>query len=738
MHPDSVLLPEIFHFRCQFAIMKRILLFVVQGLLFLPLHGDEGMWLPLLLKQLNEAQMQQMGMKISAEDIYQINRSSLKDAVLQFGRGCTGELISNKGLLITNHHCGYGQIQQHSSLENDYLKKGFWAKNQSEELPNPGLTVTFIIRMEDVSAQILPGLDTASSEKIRENMVSSRSLALVQKAIDGTHYEAMVRPMYQGNEYYLFVTETFRDVRLVGAPPASIGNYGMDTDNWTWPRHTGDFSLFRIYAGKDNKPADYSPDNVPFKPRRFFPVNLSGLQENDFTMVYGFPGRTNEYLSSYAVEQIVNQSNPLKVDLRSIRLSVMKPAMDADRETFIRYASKYSSVSNYHKKWSGETSGLIRADAVGQKQQKELEFNKRIASSPEWSRYSFLLPALKEQYLKLANIQPEADLMSEGMLSIEVFRLAGMLKDWSGISGKEKGSEGGLEKQEALKNQVKAFLKDYSVAIDLKTFQLLLKEYLNRSAWKALPEELSLLSAKTSQDSIDLQVARLFQASFLDDADSVIQLFERDDTILLSRLKTDPLMRVAEFYHLHAKNVVSPQLQQINTALFQLNRQYMKALRDVFPEKTFYPDANFTLRVAYGRAEGYSPANAGKYPWYTTAEGILEKYQSGNPDYELDSALAARIKARDFGRYADKEGKLRTCFIASNHTTGGNSGSPVLNGKGELVGVNFDRNWEGTMSDVFYDINQVRNIALDIRYALFIIDKVAGAGHLIKEMKIVR
>jgi hypothetical protein len=716
---------------------KNLLIWLFSGLM-LPVYADEGMWLPLLLKQLNEPRMQELGLRLSAEDIYSVNRSSMKDAVVQFGRGCTGELVSNQGLLITNHHCGYAQIQQHSSLQKDYLKKGFWAMKKSEELPNPGLTVTFVIRMEDVTAEVQAGLDTISSESRRESLVAARSLQLVQKAVEGTHYEAIVRPMFQGNEYYLFVLEVFRDIRLVGAPPASIGNYGKDTDNWTWPRHTGDFSMFRIYAGKDNKPADYSPENVPFKPRHFFPVNISGLQENDFTMVYGFPGRTSSYLSSYAVEQLVTQSNPLKVDLRAKRLAVMKPAMDANREVFIKYASKYSSVSNYHKKWAGETRGLLKADAIGNKQLQEKIFTERIMQDEKFKNYRDLLPRLKEQYDLLAVHQPEGELMTEGILAVEVLKFANSLREISGMTGADFGAESAGEKRKAWTDQIRAFQKDYHLPIDKRMMQIMLFTYLDRSASKALPDILGTLRIQRDPQVLPVLVDELFTNSFLDDADSLLIWLERADTSLPGKLYQDPLMQIAVFYFDYYRNKPGKEIQTLSNNLVSLNRLYMKALREVFPERKFYPDANFTLRVAYGRAEGYSSGEGKMYPWYTDAEGILEKNAGGNPDYELDSMLSLKIRTRDFGRYAGKDGKLRTCFVASNHTTGGNSGSPVLNGRGELIGLNFDRNWEGTMSDVFYDINQVRNISVDIRYALFLIDKVAGAKHLVQEMKIVR
>ncbi|HPH83660.1 MAG TPA: S46 family peptidase, partial [Flavobacteriales bacterium] len=430
----------------------RVLSLLLSFTLFsVRLLADEGMWLPMLLKQLNEKDMKKMGMKISAEDIYSVNKSSMKDGVVLFGRGCTGEVISKEGLLLTNHHCGFGQIQDHSSLDHDYLKDGFWAKNHADELPNPGLTVTFIIRMEDVTAKMIEGLDKITDESERENRITQRSMELVKEAVANTHYEALIKPMYNGNEYVLFVTEVFRDVRLVGAPPQSIGNFGKDSDNWVWPRHTADFSLFRIYAGKDNKPADYSTDNVPFQPRYHFPISTSGIKENDFTMVYGFPARTNEYLTSNAVDQIVNLSNPLKVDLRGQRLDVMNKYMSADRGVFIKYADKYSGVSNYHKKWAGEAKGLMRAHAIDKKKEFESKFQSRVDADPKFSAYKNLLSDFNREYATLKDIQPELDLYNEALLTIEILRFANGFRELTNGSIDLKSEKG----KEILANQKK-------------------------------------------------------------------------------------------------------------------------------------------------------------------------------------------------------------------------------------------------------------------------------------------
>jgi len=713
---------------------KIVLLFVF-SLRFLSVKADEGMWLPTLLKQLNEKEMKAMGMKISADDIFSLNHSSMKDAIVLFGRGCTGEVISNQGLLLTNHHCGFGQIQDHSSLENDYLKEGFWAKNKSEELPNPGLSVTFIVSMRDVTAEILKDVNPDFSETERENFVAARSLEIVAKAKENTHYEALIKPMYNGNEYMLIVTEVFRDVRLVGAPPQSIGNFGKDTDNWMWPRHTADFSLFRIYAGPDNLPAEYSPNNKPYIPKYHFKISTSGISENDFTMVYGFPARTNEYLTSYAVDQIVNQNNPLKVDLRAKRLGVMNEYMNANRAVFIKYADKYSGVSNYHKKWAGEAKGLRKAHAIERKRELEFEFNKRISESTLYKEYLELLPKFEEQYQKISPIQHELDLFSEGLLNSEIIRFAYGMKQLAELNSGDKANSENLKKEAITK--IKNHFNDYYKELDKELSKVVFYEYYSKTTKDFIPSYY-YLSKNSNEMQIHNSIDSLFEQSIFDDESALLNLLNKDDSVIVSAVSNDPAMMLAKYYYDKYYNDIIKEYREINNKLIPLNRRYVEALRIVIPEKKYYPDANQSLRVAYGKAEGYSPADATEYEWYTTAEGILEKNDSGNPDYEIPAKLRTLIENRDFGKYADKQGQLRTCFAASNHTTGGNSGSPVFNAKGELIGTNFDRNWEGTMSDVYYDINQVRNITVDIRYTMFIIDKFAGAGHLIEELELVK
>lgn len=721
--------------------MKTLLKILITLFLFchsIIVYADEGMWLPLLLKELNEKDMKAMGMKMSADDIYSVNKSSLKDAVVLFGRGCTGEIISAEGLLLTNHHCGFGQIQEHSSLEHDYLMNGFWAMSRNEELPNKGLTVTFIIRIEDVTAKIIQGLNMVKDEAERESLVATRSASLVKEAIGSTHYEAFVKPMYNGNEYYLFVSETFRDVRLVGAPPQSMGNFGKDTDNWVWPRHTADFSLFRIYAGKDNKPADYSPDNVPFKPRKHLEISTAGIKENDFTMVYGFPGRTNEYLSSNAVDQLVNRSNPLKVALRGKRLEIMDTYMKADRKIFIQYADKYSGVSNYHKKWAGEARGLTKANAVERKIALEQEFAKRIKDNAQYKAYQGILDGFKEHYTKLDQIQPELDLFTEGILSIEVLRFAIGFKDLIQAAN-EPGSEKWKNQLKAQSERIAEFFKDYHQPIDQETMIEMLDAYYKNGIGNVfVPSALGTINPKdVSKQGMETFVKSFFSSTRLLNEAFLNQQIAAGDTAIAGLIKNDPAWKLADAFFSYYRNTLQKQQSDIMAKLIPLNRLYVEALRNVIPEKKYYPDANSTLRVAFGKVEGYKPADATQYNWFTTADGILQKNSAGATDHEINDKLKKLLTDRNYGAYADKDGTLHTCFAASNHTTGGNSGSPVLNAKGQLIGTNFDRNWEGTMSDVYYDINQVRNIVLDVRYTLWVIDVYAGAKHLIKEMSLV-
>ncbi len=672
--------------------MKKVLFLIVFLMVgSFSLRADEGMWLPSeIIQKIKD--MQAKGFKLTAEDIYSINNSSLKDAVVHFGGGCTGEIISNEGLLITNHHCGFGQIQSHSSVEHDYLRDGFWAMTREQELPNPGLTVSFLEYMKDVTDDVLKGYKKGMSEEKRAEIVAKNSKAIEEKTLkEGKSLRAMVRALYYGNQYYLYVFKVFTDVRLVGAPPQSIGKFGGDTDNWMWPRHTGDFSLFRVYAGADNEPAAYSKDNVPYKPKRFFKINAKGIKEGDFTMVYGFPGRTNEYLFSDAVKYTAEKSNPHKIALRTLRLDIQYREMAKDQAVRIKYASKNASVSNAWKKWQGEAKGIFKMRAIENKQEFEEKFTKWSQGKPE---YEGLVARFKELYAAIEELSLVQDYQNEALNAVELISFAGR-----GQRGAER------------------FYKDYYMPIDKESFVALYKAY-------------------------DKNIDDKYKAPYFKEQ---LQKFGTVEAWADAIFTEKPNMELAaEIYNetnKYFRENYKPVLDSVNKEITLLYRTYMmgqmeynKANRGT---KVFYPDANSTLRVAYGQVKGYSPSDAVYYTPVSTLDGVIEKDNPEIYDYNIPQKLRDIHAAKDYGKW-EVDGSIPVAFIATNHTTGGNSGSPVLDAEGNLIGVNFDRVWEGTMSDVVYDPEVCRNISLDIRFALFVIDRLAGANHLLEEMEILK
>ncbi|GAB3222527.1 S46 family peptidase [Hymenobacter seoulensis] len=723
------------------SLLSRLALLAFTFLSCLPqARADEGMWLPLLLKQLNEADMQKKGLKLTAEQIYSVNQGSLKDAVVQFGGGCTGEIVSNEGLLLTNHHCGYSQIQSHSSVEKDYLTNGYWAMSRDQELPNQGLTATFIVRMEDVTSQVLAGVPTANIlEAEREKLVQVNSQRVAQAAVQGTHYQAFVRPMFNGNEYYLFVTEVFQDVRLVGAPPSSIGKFGGDTDNWAWPRHTGDFSIFRIYAGPDNKPAPYSAANKPFKPRHYLPISLNGVQPGDFTMVFGFPGRTNEYLTSWGVDETYSLSNPAKVKVRDAKLRILDADMKASDKVRIQYAAKYASIANYWKKWIGETRGLKKLDAVRVKQQQEVQFQKWAESGDQARRaaYAGLLPELQKNYTAVRDYTLARDYVTEAALGVELMLYANSLLPLLDMTDKKAPATEITAAVEKLKKGAAGFFRNYNAPTDQKVAAALLPLYANGTPKALLPTYVANLQKQYgASGGWSAYAAQLYSKSRLTSEASALALLDEVAKGNSTALRTDPAMQLASAIVSTYRQQVLPTYTAATDNIALLQRTYMAGLRQQQTDRKFYPDANLTLRVAYGQIAGYEPADGTKYDFYTTLDGIMEKADPTNPDFEVPARLTELYQNKDFGPYAYK-GSVPVAFIATNHTTGGNSGSPVINGSGELIGINFDRNWEGTMSDIMFDPDRVRNITLDVRYMLFVVDKYAGAGHLVKEMTLV-
>ncbi len=698
---------------------------------------DEGMWLPMLLKQLNEADMQKKGMRLSAEDIYSINKSSLKDAIVQFGGGCTGEIISNQGLLLTNHHCGYGQIQSHSSVENDLLTNGFWAMERSQEKPNPGLTATFIVRMEDVTKQILGDIPANLPEAEREQRVQANIKKVQAQTTAGTHYDAVIRPFFYGNEYYMYVTETFRDIRLVGAPPESIGKFGGDTDNWMWPRHTGDFSLFRIYAGPDNKPAAYSPNNKPYTPKHHLPISLAGIKEGDFTMVFGFPGRTTEYLPSQAVREIVEISDPAKVKIRTVKLGILDQDMKADPKVRIQYAAKYASVSNSHKKWIGEMRGLRKLDAITRKREQEQKFNAWVnQETGRKNTYGQVLQKFEQNYGQLANgITLSRDYFMEAGLGVELVNFAQGYVTLAGMI-QQKATDAEVQAQvKRLRDAAPGFFKNYNLPTDKKVFAALLQLY-QQDVPPAFHPEVFKAVAQNHNNNWAAYADNVYATTNLASLEKVQQLLSQNPTTMLATLAADPAIQLTSSLVNNYREKTLPTYTRLNDENTLLNRTYLQGLREMMTNKKFYPDANSTLRVSFGQIDGYKPADGAYYEHYTTLEGIMEKEDPAVADYKVPAKLKELYLKKDYGPYG-VNGQMPVAFIASNHTTGGNSGSPVINADGHLIGTNFDRNWEGTMSDIMYDPDRVRNISMDARYFLFIVDKFAGAGHLVKEMTLV-
>ncbi len=699
--------------------------------------ADEGMWLPQLLNAMNIKDMKKNGLKLTAEQIYSVNKSSLKDAIVQFAGGCTAEIVSDQGLILTNHHCGYSAIAFHSTVEKDYLTNGFWAMNKNEEVYTPNLNATIIQRIEDVTAKVLKGIIATSTEAKKDSIIKANIKQIEKEAVAGTHYEAFIKPFFYGNDYYLFVVETFKDVRMVGAPPSSIGKFGGESDNWMWPRHNADFSVFRIYANKDNKPAEYSKDNVPYKPKNVIPISLKGYKQGDFTMVYGFPGRTQEYLSSYAVDMIMNESDPLKVSLREKRLNIMNVDMLQSDAVRIAYASKFQSVANYYKKWMGEMNGLKKYDAVAKKQLFENQFNEAISVNPaQKEKYGNIFPQLQKVYAEYKILNKQVDYYSECLMAIDALNYARFYITLNNeLKKKQKGTTNTYDK--TLEEYKKlGFFKNYNKPTDIKLCEAMLAEYIKGVPNNSRPYVLDSFIVANNNDAKKMTDFLFSNTNFVDKEKAEVMLNDYDKyTNLYER---DPIFYITSSIVKYYNTSVFPQFQYDEREINELQKLYIQGQKEIFKDKKFYPDANSTLRVAYGKVNNYVPKDGVEYNYYTTLEGIMEKYIPKDEEFDVPAKLKELYEKKDYGQYANKDGKLQVAFTASNHTTGGNSGSPVFNAKGQLIGTNFDRNWEGTMSDIMYNPNQCRNITLDVRYTLFIIDKFAGAGYLLNEMKLVK
>lgn len=700
-----------------------LLLFVLQ------IQAQQGgMWIPSLLKGMNEKEMKSLGMKMSIADIYDVNQSSLKDAVPQFNGGCTSEVISPQGLLLTNHHCGFDEIQSHSSVENDYITNGFWAYKMEDELPNPDLEVTFIIRIEDVTTKVLDGVSALITEAEKQKKIQDNISSLVKTLPKESWQENKIRTFFEGNQYMLFVTESYPDVRLVGAPPSSIGKFGSDTDNWVWPRHTGDFSLFRIYANKDNRPAAYSKDNVPYKPKHFFPISIDGVSEEDFTLVFGYPGKTNEYLPAVAIEQIVNDLNPAKIEIRDKALKVQDGFMRKDNAIKIQYAAKYASIANYWKKWIGESQGLQKSNAIDIKRKQEVIFQERVVKAGKSSEYGNLLSEFEKNYKEISPYALSRDYVIEIFLrNTELLSVAYKMFQLEQLHA-TKGEQAFTDRKNNLINGLGAFYKDFNPTVDEKVFEQLMELYIQKAPKAFLPA--SILNAKASELAVSL-----YKNSRLTTYAGIRELLTGDTASVLANLNNDQGYQIVKEIATKFVNEVVPKYDEINLRIQALQRTYMKAQLELNTDARIFPDANSTLRVTYGKVKGYEPKDATIYKPFTFLDGVIEKYIPNDYEFDVPKKLIELYEAKDYGPYG-VNGKMPVCFIGTNHTTGGNSGSPAIDAKGNLIGLNFDRVWEGTMSDIYYDPAICRNVMVDIRYVLFIIDKYANAKNLINELKI--
>ncbi len=693
----------------------------------------EGMWMPQLLKELNEKEMKSMGMKLSADDIYSINHSSLKDAIVQFGGGCTGEIVSTKGLLITNHHCGFSQIQSLSTIEKNYLNDGFWANDFVDEIPCPGLTVTFIREITDVTEYILKDLEDTLNEESRIALIRLRSDS-IEKTVSANR-KGIVRAFYFGNKYYLFNTEVFTDIRLVGAPPQDIGKFGGETDNWIWPRHTGDFSLFRIYADKDNLPATFSSENVPYVPLQSLKISIKGVKENDFVFVYGFPGRTNEYVLSPGLELIEKQTNPNRIAIREERLNVLRIEMAKNDTVKLQYASKFSTLENAYKKWKGEQICFKRFDILEKKKRFEKGILEKLKTKAELISDTGIVDEYRLTNRKAKELNYANDFYAEAFSGMDYLNLWNSFKPLIKLCKDEMSSDSliRIEADKLLKG-MRGFYKAINRSVDKKLCQAIFTLANNKLDRKFLPQKFN--DAGRSRERLNEFIEMLYEKSFIIDSSKTISLLRKFKRKDVSKISKDP------FYQLNIdfaaiQTDITSQLSRFNRELSVIQRRWMNDLLRLDSKNKLFPDANGTLRVSYGKVADMKPRDGVDYSYFTTATGILEKSITGETDYSIPPRLETLIRNKDFGVYGKNE-VLPVAFIASTHTTGGNSGSPCLNAKGELIGVNFDRIWEGISSDYDYIDDYSRNVCVDIRYVLFIIDKYGEAERLIREMNIVK
>jgi len=716
--------------------MKKLtLLFSLALILNTGLHSktspDEGMWLPIFIERLNYIDMQKMGLNLTAEEIYSINNSSIKDAIADLGGFCTAEVISDEGLIITNHHCGYDAIQKHSSVDHDYLTDGFWAMSKNEELSNEGLTATFLVRIEDVTAEVLTDVADTMSESARSKAIKKAIGKIEDKAVKDTEYDAKVRSFFNGNEYYLFVYETYEDVRLVGAPPSSIGNYGGDTDNWMWPRHTGDFSMFRIYTAPDGSPAKYSEENIPYKPKYHLPISLKGVTKDDFAMIWGFPGRTSRYMTSYGVEITLEQINPVIDNFGSMALDIMKEEMDKSDEVRIQYATTHAQIANFWKNKVGESKGLKRLKVYDKKKELENNFQKWLLQDPERTAlYGDVISDFEDAHkFMLENKFMENLWYYQGGMFVSKALTFPMSN--SGLKNiiKDKGDH--TEALAPFKEKAEDHFKDYNITIEKKILTALLEIYNENLSSSAKPDIMAEINKKYKGD-YKKYVDDVFKNSIFTTETNYLAFLKKPS---LKKLENDPLKKLmssvfSAFMDLNGK------MGELSSKQKKAKRLFVRGIREMQPNKVFYPDANSTMRFTYGKVLDYYPADAVHYDYVTHLSGLIYKEDPNNDEFIVPPRLKELFLEKDYGRYG-KDGKMIVCFLTDNDITGGNSGSPVLNGDGQLIGLAFDGNWEAMSGNIEFEPALQRTINVDIRYVLFVIDKFAGASHLLKEMTII-
>ncbi len=713
--------------------MKKLLVLILIIAFSNNIKADEGMWILPLLKKLNIETMQNMGLELSAEDIYSINQSSLKDAIVIFGGGCTGEIISNEGLLLTNHHCGYDKIQMLSSLENNYLEDGFWAFSKKEEISAPDLIVTFLKNIEEVTEQLLSNITDEITEEERTNIINEEIENIISSKESNDFYRVEIKPFFDGNRYFLLEYKIFKDVRLVGTPPSSIGKYGYDTDNWVWPRHTGDFAIFRVYANEHNEPAEYSENNIPYKPKHHLPISIKGYKKDDFAMTLGYPGSTFRYLTSWGIEERINQNNETLIKVRGIKQDIWANAMKSDPKTKLQYASKYSRSSNYWKNSIGMNRGLQRLNVVEQKRALEYDFEEWTNKIDENKQYENVLKTLEDGYAKRQNpFRASIYLRETFLIGTEIFLFANNAKGLESAL-KNNDSEKIATATEELRKKAESFFKDYNPILDQEVVAAMTSIYINDVESKYYPKFLDLISSKYNNDSKKF-AKKLFETSIFSSQEKLEKFLTKPNLKALEKdLAYNSSKSIFDKY-----SELHDELDKLNLSINEGKRLFMDGLMKMNPDKVYYSDANFTMRLSYGTVGDYEPKDAVIYKHYTTLEGVMEKEDPTDSDFFVDAKLKELYEAKDYGQYADEDGRLYVNFISNNDITGGNSGSPVINSKGELFGLAFDGNWEAMSGDIAFENELQKCINVDIRYVLFIIDKFAGATHLIKEMTIVK